>query len=114
MRRLSPLLVIPFLLQSCCAGHSVTLNNTSGEDKLVTIQSRRYATHPYSFTLPKGKNLVVDRGLGFPDMDQLVIVNNTDTIRMTGDDRTKIKARRIDYFFTVTIDVRAATETAKK
>lgn len=141
MSRYFPFLIVPFLLQSCCAGHSVTLKNNSGEDKIVTLRGHHYSTlsrkryfqlknvsgrqhgdrkpekveflridslaNAYTFNLPKGKKVLVDGGLGFPDMGQQVIVNNSDTILMRGDERTRIKLRRIDFFFTVTVDVRS-------
>lgn|GEM_PF-3799508 len=121
---------------SCCAGHSVTLKNNSGEDQLITYRgSRNYFLHQKgyyqlknisgggkaervefiqidsvqnscTFNLPKGKKVRVEGGLGYPHLDEQVIVNNSDTIRMKGDPRTTIKYRWIDYFFTVTVDIR--------
>jgi hypothetical protein len=140
MKRFFPYLIGLFLVQSCCAYHTVTLKNNSGDDRAVTLRGHRYyngqpkdyfwltdlssrrhknkmgQTLPsvtidsvactYSFILPVNTKLIVQHGIGFPDFDQQVIVDNNDTIRLRNDPRTKLKYRRIDYFFAVTVDIR--------
>jgi hypothetical protein len=135
MNRYLFFLLGPFLFASCCAGHSVTLENGSGEDQLITIRGHRYsslhrkgyfelrdlsgggkakrvefiridsAENAYTFNLPKRKKIRIQGGLGYPDLDQQVIANNNDTIRLKGDPRTTIKYTRIDYFFKVTVQI---------
>jgi hypothetical protein len=138
MKRYFPYLIALFLVQSCCAYHTVTLKNNSGDDRLVTLRGHRYylpkdyfwltdlssrrhksktgqklqsvtidsVACTYSFILPRNKKLIVQDGMGFPDYDQQVIVDNSDTIRLRNDPRTKLKYRRIDFFFAVTVDIR--------
>jgi len=118
------LLLIPVLWQSCCPGHSVTLKNDSAEDKVITVRGHHYssldhkswfkgvqfseidsAANAYTFTLPKGKEVRVQGGVGGPDLDQQVIVNHNDTILLASDARAKIKKIPIYYFYKVTVDV---------
>lgn len=139
MKRCFPYLAAIFLLQSCCAYHTVTLKNNSGEDRLITLHGHCYHYVPkdyflltdlsgkrqkpktgqrlpfvtidsaacmYSFILPRNTKLTVQHGLGFPDLKQTVVVDNSDTIRLRNDPRAKLKYRRIDYFFAVTVDIR--------
>ena len=140
MKRFLPYLIGLFLLQSCCAYHTVMLKNNSGDDRLVTLRGHRYygyvpkdyfwltdlssrryrsktgqklqsvtvdsAACTYSFILPKNTKLIVQYGIGFPDFEQQVIVDNSDTIRLRNDPRATLKFRRIDYTFTVTVDIR--------
>jgi hypothetical protein len=139
MKRCFPYLIGLFLVQSCCAYHTVTLKNNSGDDRLVTLRGHRYyyylpkdyfwltdlssrrhksktgqklqsvtidsAECTYSFILPRNTKLIVQHGIGFPDFEQQVIVDNSDTIRLRNDPRAKLKYRRIDYFFAVTVDI---------
>ena len=140
MKRHLRYLIGLLLLQSCCAYHTVTLKNSSGDDRLVTLRGHSYdcyqpvdyfwltdlssrkhwnkkgqklqsvasdsAAGTYSFILPKNTKLVVQHGLGYPDANQEVIVDKTDTIRLRNDPRAKLKFRRIDYNFAVTVDIR--------
>ena len=76
---------------------------TGQRPQFVTIDS---AACTYSFILPRNTKLIVQRGMGFPDFEQQVIVDNSDTIRLRNDPRAKLKYRRIDYFFAVTVDIR--------
>lgn len=135
-------LIGAFVVQSCCAYHTVTLKNNSGDDKLVTLRNHSYqyykpedyfwltdlssrrlrnkktqklpsidvdsAAGTYSFILPRDTKIVVQHGIGYPDIEQQVIVDRNDTIRLTHDPRTKLHYRRIDNFFAVSIDIRHA------
>jgi hypothetical protein len=122
MKRCFPYLIGLFLVQSCCAYHTVTLKNDSGDDKRVTLRGHRYndvlpkglqlqsvtidsAACTYSFILPRNSKLVVQRGIGFPDFEQQVIVDHNDTIRLRNDPRAKLKFRRIDYYIAVTVNL---------
>ena len=139
MKRCSPYLIGFLLMQSCCAYHTVTLKNNSGNDRLVTLRGHRYDYYvakdyfwltdlssrkkksktgqklqsvtidsmscTYSFILPGNTKLIVQHGIGFPDLEQQVIVDNNDTIRLNNDPRAKLKYRRLDYFFAVTVDI---------
>lgn len=132
-------LIGAFVVQSCCAYHTVTLKNNSGDDKLVTLRNHSYKYYKpedyfwltdlssrrlrnkkgqklpsidvdssagtYSFILPRNKKIVVQHGIGYPDTEQQVIIDNNDTIRLTHDSRTKLHYRRIDNFFSVSIDI---------
>jgi hypothetical protein len=87
-------------------------SKTSQKLQSVTVDS---AERNYSFILPKNTKLIIQHGMGFPDFDQQVIVDNCDTIRLRNDPRTKLKFRRIDYFITMTVDIHgypSAVETA--
>ena len=146
MQRCFPYLIGLFLLQSCCAYHTMTLKNNSGGDRLVTLRGYNYnhyspqdyfwltdlssrrnrsktgqklqsvtvdsAACTYSFVLPSNTKLMVQHSLGFPDYSQQVIVDNSDTIRLRNDPRTKLKFRRIDFFFAVTVDIRGHSSNA--
>lgn len=140
MKHCFPYLIGFFLVQSCCAYHTVTLKNNSGDDRLITLRGHRYYSYlptdyfwltdlsirkhksktgqklqsvtidsaacTYSFILPRNTKLIVQHGIGFPDFEQQVIVDNSDTIRLRNDPRAKLKYRRIDYSFAVTVDIR--------
>ena len=140
MKRLFPYLMGLIALQSCCAYHTVTLKNNSGDDRLVTLRGHRYYYHSpkdyfwltdlsgrrqksktgqelqsvaidsgagtCSFILPRNKKVTVQHGIGYPDLEQEVIVDKSDTIRLRNDPRAKLKFRRIDNFFAVTVDIR--------
>ncbi len=58
----------------------------------------------YSFLLGKGQKALIQSGLGFPDMNQKIVINNSDTISLRHDRRIKVK-KRIDYFYVVRISV---------
>ncbi len=140
MKRCFPYVIGLFLVQSCCAYHTVTLKNNSGDDRPVTLRGHRYynylpkdylwltdlssrrhksktgqklpfvtvdsAAGTYSFILPRNTKLIIQHGIGFPDFEQQIIVDNSDTIRLRNDSRAKLKYRRIDYSFAVTVDIR--------
>ena len=123
-------LIGAFVVQSCCAYHTVTLKNNSGDDKLVTL-----CNHSYKYYKPEdyfwltdlssrrlrnkkgNKKIVVQHGIGYPDTEQRVIVDNNDTIRLTHDSRSKLHYRRIDNFFSVSIDIQnlaSSTEPSRR
>ena len=78
-------------------------NKTGRKLEFVNVDS---LAGTYSFTLPKATKLVVQHGIGYPDLKQEVIVDNSDTIRLRNDPRAKLKARRLDNYFAVTVDIR--------
>jgi hypothetical protein len=133
------ILIGAFVVQSCCAYHTVTIKNNSGDDRLVTLRNHSYRYYKpedyfwltdlssrrfrnktgqklahvdvdsmagiYSFILPRNTKLVVQHCLGYPDIRQQVIVYHNDTIRLMHDPRTKIRRRRIDNFFGISVNI---------
>ena len=138
MNRKNLILLLPLALGACCAGHSLVLDNNSGQDQQVTVLERPTgycarkgvvsitaadekkfikkntqnidftlidsSLHAYAFILPKGKKALLQNGIGFPDMDQVLILNHSDTISLRSDRRVTVN-QRIDYFFAVKVMV---------
>src|SRR5882762_1115098 len=60
-----------------------TLKNTffvKGNFKMVPITSKDTVANTYSFILEKGQKALLQRGIGFPDRAQKIILDTADTI----------------------------------
>jgi hypothetical protein len=76
---------------------SIIITDTSGPDPFlnttpkqgVTIEKTSSAS--YSFVLEKGREAILQNGLGGPDLREKIIVDRGDTISLTKDKRSVIK-----------------------
>ena len=58
----------------------------------------------FSFTLEKNKSTIVEKGIGWPDVKQKIIINNRDTILLNNDKRVTIKKKLTYSNINISVD----------
>lgn len=118
-----------FTLMSCDPGYSVVAaNRSSGERKIEVVMTDTRRFHAlesifiiespqgvkvsidknvnrlsYSFILEKGKDAIIQQGIGAPDFTENIIVENKDTFFLKNDSRVNIKKEGISTSVTIEI-----------
>ena len=64
-------------------------NQTARQPRIV----KKTSENSYSFTLEKGKEALLQNGIGGPDLNQKIIVDINDTIFLNNDKRSVIKRK---------------------
>jgi hypothetical protein len=121
MIKLIVLLIFVVLLTSCDPGFSVVMQNNSGVPKNIEVlpANKRKLDYvdsmdildsslrvkipvvinrnklSYSFMLEQGKKAILQQGIGGPDLDEIIVINKTDTILLKKDKRVIIKKHGI-------------------
>ena len=117
-------------LLSCDPGYVVLISNRSNKEKSIKVivshankvrsrDSIAIITHQkrvnfpvtknevepsYFFLLGKGKEAIIDQGIGGPDFRERIVVDNEDTIALRNSRRVMIKRRWMSTSVEITID----------
>lgn len=68
-------------------------DSTSSSSLEIRVEEKDATTRSYSFMLQKGNTALLQRGLGFPNYQQKIIIDNNDTIFLTKDKRVTTKRK---------------------
>ena len=67
----------------------------------ITLTNKDTLNNSYSFVLKKGKRALLQGGMGGPDYNQKIVIDNSDTILLRHDKRTVIR-KKFMYTFVST------------
>ena len=113
------LIVAGCLLISCDPGYAVKIENYSASSKNILVITpptdtltlkykdsihiiyqdsgykialqKDFNNHSYTFVLDKNKTAILNQGIGFPDLNQTLVINSNDTIHLKDKKRVNIK-----------------------